>query len=44
MTLTAATREIMGIDYSVQPSPHWTFEGKLLKDIYEDVYSDEDNT
>jgi hypothetical protein len=41
MTLTAATREIMGIDYSVQPSPHWTFDGKLLKDIYESVYSDE---
>ncbi len=43
MTLTAATREVMGIDYSVQPSPHWTYEGKLLKDIYESVYSD-DNT
>jgi len=41
MTLTAATREIMGIDYSVQPSPHWTFAGRLLKDIYESVYSDE---
>ena len=41
MTLTAATRELMGIDYSVQPSPHWTYEGKLLKDIYESVYSDE---
>ncbi len=38
MTLTAATREVMGIDYSVQPSPHWTFEGKFLKDIYESVY------
>lgn len=41
MTLTAATREVMGIDYSVQPSPHWTYEGRLLKDIYESVYSDE---
>jgi hypothetical protein len=41
MTLTAATREVMGIDYSVQPSPHWTYEGQLLKDIYESVYSDE---
>jgi hypothetical protein len=41
MTLTAATREVMGIDYSVQPSPHWTYEGQLLKDIYESVYLDE---
>lgn len=37
MTLTAATRALMGIDYSVQPSPHWTYEGRLLKDIYESV-------
>ncbi len=41
MTLTAATRILMNTDYSVQPSPHWTFEGKLLKDIYDEVYSDD---
>ncbi|KAF3980699.1 MAG: GIY-YIG nuclease family protein [Methylococcales symbiont of Iophon sp. n. MRB-2018] len=41
MTLTAATRKVMDIDYSVQPSPHWTFNGKLLKDIYNEIYSDE---
>lgn len=41
MTLTAATRKVMDIDYSVQPSPHWTFNGKLLKDIYNEAYSDE---
>ncbi len=41
MTLTAATRKIMDIDYSVQPSPHWAFNGKLLKDIYNETYSDE---
>jgi hypothetical protein len=40
-TLTAATRELMDINYSVQPSPHWTFNGRLLKDIYEDTYSDD---
>ena len=41
VTLTRATRDILGLDYSVQPSPRWTFEGKLLKQIYEDTYSDE---
>jgi len=41
MTLTAATRKVMDIDYSVQPSPHWTFDGKLLKDVYNETYSDE---
>lgn len=29
MSLTAATREILNLDYSVMPSPYWTFEGRL---------------
>lgn len=41
MSLTAATRELLGIDYSVQPSPHWTYEGRLLNDIYNEVYSED---
>jgi hypothetical protein len=41
MTLTAVTREVLNLDYSVQPSPHWTYEGRLLKDIYDETYSDE---
>lgn len=43
MTLTAATRNILGLDYSIQPSPRWTYDGRLLKDIYDEVYSDEEN-
>ncbi len=38
-SLTAATKKIMGLDYSVQPAPHWTFQGKTLKKIYEETYS-----
>ena len=41
-SLTAATREIMGIDYSVQPAPYWSFEGRLLKEIYNEAYVTED--
>ncbi len=41
VSLTAVTRELMGLDYSVQPSPHWTYQGKLLRDIYNDTYSEE---
>ncbi len=37
-SLTAATRQILGIEHSVQPSPHWTFQGKLLKEIYDETY------
>lgn len=35
--LTPVTRELLGvaIDYPLQPSPHWTFNGKSVKDIYE---------
>jgi len=44
ISLTAATRDLLDIDYSVQPSPHWTYEGKLLRDIYDEVYSDEEGS
>lgn len=40
-SLTAATRKLLGLDYSVQPAPYWTFNGKSLKEIYEETYSDE---
>lgn len=40
-SLTAATRKLLGLpdDYPLQPSPHWTFNGKTVKEIYEDVHS-----
>jgi len=44
ISLTAVTRDLLDIDYSVQPSPHWMYEGKLLKDIYDEVYSDEESS
>ena len=37
-SLTAATRDIMGLDYSVQPAPHWSYEGRGLIEIYNDTY------
>lgn len=41
MSLSAATRIILNIDYSVQPTPHWRFEGDVLKDIYERTYGED---
>lgn len=38
MSLTAATRQGLALEYSVAPGPHWTYEGKLLSDIYEATY------
>ena len=40
MSLTAATRHLLGIEHSVQPSPFWTFNGCPLSEIYEDTYGD----
>jgi hypothetical protein len=45
-SLTAATRKVMGLkdDYPIQPSPYWTYNGKTVKEIYDDFYAalDED--
>lgn len=38
LSLTAATRQLLGIDYSVAPGPYWTHDGKLLRAIYDETY------
>ncbi len=38
LSLTAATRHLLGIAHSVAPSGYWRFEGKLLLDIYNETY------
>ena len=40
-SLSAATRVVLGLpkDYAIQPSPHWTFNGKSLHEIYDDTHS-----
>jgi hypothetical protein len=43
-SLTRAHREIMGLDYSAQPSPYWTYNGKRLKEIYEETYTFDENS
>lgn len=39
MSLTAATRACIGLEYSVAPGPYWRFNGRLIRDIYNDTYS-----
>jgi len=41
MSLTAATRIVLGIEHSVQPSPFWTLNGRSLRDIYNETYTTE---
>lgn len=42
MSLTAATRAVLGLDYSVAPGPYWIFEGRLLQEIYDATYPSEE--
>lgn len=41
-SLTAATRKMLGLaeDYPLQPSPYWTFNGKTVKEIYENFHAE----
>ncbi|MFN5746597.1 MAG: GIY-YIG nuclease family protein [Methylococcaceae bacterium] len=38
MSLTAATREVRNLSYNVAPGLHWTYNGKLIKQIYDETY------
>ena len=38
LSLSAVTRQLLGVDYSVAPGPYWTFEGRRLRDIYNQTY------
>ncbi len=40
-SLTAVTRQVLGIEHSVQPGPHWNYKGRRLSDIYEETYSED---
>lgn len=40
-TLSEATRKLLSLPdgYSIQPSPYWTFNGRTVKEIYENFHS-----
>lgn len=38
MSLTAATKLALGLDYAIAPGPHWRFNGKLVRAIYDETY------
>lgn len=41
ISLTQLTTELMGLDYNVQPTSHWSYEGRSLRDIYNETFSDD---
>ncbi|MBO6564810.1 MAG: GIY-YIG nuclease family protein [Pseudomonadales bacterium] len=38
-SLTAVTRDILGLEHNVQPTQFWQFENRNLQDFYNDTYS-----
>ena len=40
MSITAATRKFFDVDYAKPPGYSWTYEGRLLRDIYNETYDD----
>ena len=38
LSLTKITKDILGLDYSVQPTKHWVFNGKNLEEIYNETF------
>ena len=38
MSLTRLTIKIKGLDHNIQPTPHWFYNGKSVKDIYDETY------
>ncbi|WP_300702124.1 GIY-YIG nuclease family protein [Bacteroides sp.] len=39
ISLTAITKQLLGLDYAVQPIKYWVYDGKNLRDIYDETYS-----
>lgn len=38
-SLTAVTKKLLGITRALQPTAYWEYEGKNLRDIYDETYS-----
>ena len=38
-SLTQLTREIMDLDYNIQPTKYWEYNGKSLYNYYEETYT-----
>lgn len=38
MSLTAATKIVLENNYNIAPGPYWTFNGRKVRDIYNETY------
>jgi hypothetical protein len=37
-SLSAATKDLLGVAYAVNPGPFWTYQGRTISQIYNDTY------
>ena len=38
VSLSALTRQLLQLTHNIQPSPHWTYQGRRLSDLYDETY------
>lgn len=38
-SLTAITKELLGLDYTVAPGKYWTYNGRSISEIYNETYA-----
>jgi len=45
-SLTVVTRKVLNLpeDYALQPSPYWLYNGRTVRDIYDEFHSSEDES
>jgi hypothetical protein len=45
-SLTVVTRKVLQLaeDYALQPSPYWVYNGRTVKDIYDEFHSSDDES
>ena len=41
VSLTRATKEMLGNSYNVAPGPYWVYKGKTIREIYNETYERE---
>ena len=42
LSLTKVTKNILNLDYAIQPASKWKYNGRLVIDIYNEIYTEDD--
>lgn len=40
LSLTAVTRDLLGVEHAVRPTAYWTYQGRPLQEIYSETYDE----